>query len=68
MNRARVRINWNFNRRAARRKFHYKKEILYAVKDLVVRLGNKITRRDGTEQRCWFSFALALGFQIVRTN
>ena len=34
MNRDRTKINWKFDRKAARRKFGYKKELFQAVKDL----------------------------------
>ena len=37
MNRARVRINWAFDREAARRKFHYKRNYFTPVVDLVPR-------------------------------
>jgi hypothetical protein len=34
MNRDRIQINWKFDRRAARRKFGYKRKIFHAVTDL----------------------------------
>jgi hypothetical protein len=39
MNRDRVKINWKFTRRAARRKFGYEREFLHADRDLARCLG-----------------------------